>query len=216
MIPKYVHLYASRQPHSGGWKKGHGVIVFQLSPQLLEEAADELSCGGQFEIRPFKRGRDRIFEEMGPVALEEYLVPDRPGALYAGSIGNVLAGYIVRNHAEARVRSTPDNGLSDKELRIVRRFMEERMEMGFSVAEVAGAIGIRPQRFARKLYVATGLSPWQFVERHRFSIAKWMLKNRRIPLADIACRLGFADQSHFTNVFRRMSGVTPSAFRRES
>jgi len=36
------------------------------------------------------------------------------------------------------------------------------------------------------------------------------------PLAEVALRAGFADQSHFTREFRRHVGVTPAAFRRSA
>ena len=37
-----------------------------------------------------------------------------------------------------------------------------------------------------------------------------------MPLADLALELGFADQSHFTATFRRLTGDTPAAFRRDA
>src|SRR5215469_14171819 len=100
MVAEHTHLYASNQPHSGGWKKGHKVIVFLLSPELLEGAADELSRRGRFEITPVRYLRDRIFEGMGRIVLDEYRTPDQLSALYMESIGNLLAGYIARNYTE--------------------------------------------------------------------------------------------------------------------
>lgn len=216
VVPEHVHLYATKQPHCGGWKIGHEVVVFLLSPDLLAEAADELSCCGQFAIVPFRHRRERIFESVGRIVLDEFRGPDRLHAFHVQSIGNVLAGHIARNYGRRHPRVVTGKALNDTELRTVRRFIEERLENGFSVAEIALEVGLRPQEFAQRLYLAVGLSPWQFVERQRFSMAKWLLRNRRASLADIACRLGFVDQSHFTNAFRRISGVTPSVFRRES
>jgi transcriptional regulator GlxA family with amidase domain len=140
-------------------------------PHLLEEAADELSCRAHFHITFFKRFGDRMLKEIGRAVLEDYRVPDRLGGFYAESIGNVLAGYIVRDHANARPRILPKNALNDEELRIVRRFIEERIETGFNVAELAGAVGLRPQQFALRLKLAAGLSPWQYVEAQRLSAA---------------------------------------------
>jgi AraC family transcriptional regulator len=51
--------------------------------------------------------------------------------------------------------------------------------------------------------------------RRRTEMARWLLIHTDKPLADIAFDCGFFDQSHFTNVFRRRTGASPGAFRRE-
>jgi|SRR5215472_9164299 len=95
----------------------------------------------------------------------------------------------------------------------IRRFIDERMEAGFSVIELADIVGLRPQRFAQKVRMASGLSPWRFVQAHRISGARNMLRNERTPIVEISNSLGFASQSHFTNAFRDNLGVTPKAYR---
>jgi AraC family transcriptional regulator len=213
-LPAHVHLYAPEQPHSGGWDQGWEVIVFHLSPLLLHEAAAELSRGGTFEIRPFHLGRDRVLEEMARMVLKEFRCPGRGGTFYVESIGHVVAGHVLRTHAEILPRSSKLDALSARELRTLRRFIADRIELGFTVMELAQCIALGPQRFARKLQLATGLSPWRYVQAERLSMARRMLKNQSIPLSDIASGLGFSDQSHFTNEFRVHHGVTPKAYRK--
>lgn len=210
---RHAHLYPPGMPHSGGWKAGHEVVVFLLSPFLIESAAEECLLRARFEIKSFTHLRDRMLEEAGRAILDEFHSSRRFAQFYVESIGNALAGYLLRNFAESSPRMTCPRALSDPDLRRIRRFIEEHIEIGFGVAELAGAIGLRPQEFSRKLHRAVGLSPWQFVNSVRLSVATQMLRTSTLPIADIASRLGFVDQSHFTNAFRRMSGITPGAFR---
>ena len=79
--------------------------------------------------------------------------------------------------------------------------------------ELANVVGLGAQRFAQKLRLATGLSPWRYVQAHRISCARNTLRNGRTPIAEISGLLGFASQSHFTNVFRDTLGITPNAYR---
>jgi len=44
-------------------------------------------------------------------------------------------------------------------------------------------------------------------------MAMRQLRDTDVPIAEIALRAGFADQSHFTNLFRRITGCTPRAYR---
>lgn len=213
MLAIDANLHASKQPHSGGWKQGWHVIVFQLSPQMLTEAAEELFGGGAFEIRPFNRRRERLFEEMGRLMLEEFERRDSISRFYAESVGHVVAGHILRTYSDTRPQLKTPNGLSTAQLLALRRFIDERIEAGFGVIELASVVGLGAQRFAQKLRLATGLSPWRYVQAHRIARAQKMLTTGCIPIVEISGMLGFASQSHFTNTFRDHVGITPNNYR---
>lgn len=214
--PAHVHLYASGQLHSGGWEQGSEVIVFHLSPLLLSEAANELACAGTCEIRPFRMGRDHVLEQLGSILRHELRSPRRASTFYVESIGHVVAGHILRTHAEIRPRSFPAKALSTHQLRILRRFIADRIAVGFTVTDLAQCLAMGPHRFARELQRATGFSPWRFVQNERLSMARRLLESPGHSIADVASRLGFTDQSHFTNDFRHHQGVTPKVFRSSS
>ena len=55
----------------------------------------------------------------------------------------------------------------------------------------------------------------EYLRRLRIDRAAEQLATGSQPLAEIALAAGFADQSHFSNVFRRRVGMSPSAYRRE-
>ena len=50
--------------------------------------------------------------------------------------------------------------------------------------------------------------------RSEFDLAKNLLRKQEKTLSDVALACGFADQSHFTRVFTRMTGISPGAWRR--
>src|SRR5262249_54443541 len=60
---------------------------------------------------------------------------------------------------------------------------------------------------------STGMSPHRFVLGRRVDRAKELLRNPALSVLDVALQTGFTGQSHFTKVFRRIAGPTPSQFR---
>jgi AraC-like DNA-binding protein len=212
--PVHFDLLAPQQTHSGGWKEGWEVVVFHLSAQRLDEAAEELVPSGRFEIRPRNAQRDGLFEEMARTVLYEFRGRENMSRFYLDSIGHVLAGHILRRHCETQSHKEFSGLLSDEQLLALRRFIDEQIESGFSAPELAQAVGLGPQQFTQKLQMTTGLSPWRYVQAYRISIAQRMLRNPCVSIVEIANRLGFASQSHFTNVFRSKQGLTPNAYRK--
>jgi AraC family transcriptional regulator len=54
----------------------------------------------------------------------------------------------------------------------------------------------------------------QYLRRVRIERSKSILQTRDATIAEVAARLGFSDQSHFTRIFGRLVGVSPGSFAR--
>jgi AraC family transcriptional regulator len=67
--------------------------------------------------------------------------------------------------------------------------------------------------FARAFKQSTGESPHQYVLRQRVERAKELLSDPQSTVLSASAVTGFVDQSHFSKVFRRVVGVSPSEFR---
>ena len=83
-----------------------------------------------------------------------------------------------------------------------------------SLAGLAGTVGVHPITLARGFRSAFGCSVGTYVRRLRVELAGRWLVETDLSLAEIALAAGFCDQSHFSNLFRRVIGVTPSHYRR--
>ena len=81
--------------------------------------------------------------------------------------------------------------------------------------ELARAAGTSVRGLERAFDRDYGLSPRQYLRRLRMQTACQQLVSTRSPLAQVADRCGFADQSHFNRDFKRMTGMTPRAYRLE-
>ena len=95
-----------------------------------------------------------------------------------------------------------------------QEFLHANYAVGFSVQEVADAAGVHPAHLARVFRRHHRCSLGTYVRRLRVEAAGVALAQGEMPLADIALAAGFADQSHFSRLFRAATGVTPTHYRR--
>ena len=82
-----------------------------------------------------------------------------------------------------------------------------------SLAAIAGSAGIGPRTLQRRLRLE-GLTWRTLVDEMRVALARRLLEERRLSLAEIAFRLGYSQPSAFHRAFRRQTGITPQTFRR--
>lgn len=81
--------------------------------------------------------------------------------------------------------------------------------------QLASVCRLSVSHFVRAFRKSTGLPPHRWLVVHRVNLCKdSLVADRQRPLADIALSCGFADQSHFTRTFSRITGMTPGAWRR--
>jgi AraC family transcriptional regulator len=92
-------------------------------------------------------------------------------------------------------------------------FIHAHYRQTFSLAELSAAAGVHPVHLARSFRSIQGCTVGAFVRRLRVDHAIRLMRSPDLTLARIAFAAGFADQSHFTSVFKRAVGITPSAFR---
>jgi AraC family transcriptional regulator len=84
-----------------------------------------------------------------------------------------------------------------------------------SPTSLARECGLSASYFARAFRKSTGMAPHQWLLKRRVERAREAMRNTNASLADIALTCGFADQSHFTRVFSKVSGVSPGTWRRQ-
>jgi transcriptional regulator GlxA family with amidase domain len=79
-----------------------------------------------------------------------------------------------------------------------------------SVAALSAQLGIEERSLQRLFSNYVGVSPKWVIQRFRLQEATWQLGRAAAPdLADLAARLGFFDQAHFTRGFTQLVGKPP-------
>jgi RpiB/LacA/LacB family sugar-phosphate isomerase len=104
-------------------------------------------------------------------------------------------------------------GLPPRRLQRVFSHIREHIGQELSVTELAHVAGMSQYYFSKLFKMSTGTTPHQYVMRQRVERAQEYLRETGVTLADIALKVGFETQSHFTSVFRRLAGITPKHYR---
>jgi len=197
------------------WEEEREVLVILLESSFVMGATQGLIAENRIDTVPQFRFRDPLIEGIGRALCTE-LEPDGSlGRLYAESLANVLAVHLVR-HYPTTGQPVRDAGseLPKRKLRNAIEFINDNLGRNISLAEIAANVGMSPFHFARLFKHSMGLAPHQYVLEQRIDRAKTLLSEPALSLAEIAYRLGFASQSHFTAVFRRLTSTTPETYRK--
>jgi|SRR5690348_6347991 len=94
-----------------------------------------------------------------------------------------------------------------------RELLHDRFAETLTLEEIAKAVGVHPVHLARQFRRSYGCTVGAYVRQLRVDFARRALASSA-PLSDIALTAGFADQSHFSRVFKHETGLTPGEFRR--
>jgi AraC family transcriptional regulator len=95
----------------------------------------------------------------------------------------------------------------------VHQIIHDDFAEPLTLAELAHEAGVHPVYVATAFRRQYGCTVGQYLRQRRVESACQQLKGSAATLAQIALAAGFADQSHFSRVFKRLIGVTPGAFR---
>ncbi len=99
------------------------------------------------------------------------------------------------------------------EVRKAIEFLQDTYTLEFDLDRLAKVAGLSKYYLIRAFKRAVGLSPHQYIFQLRVERAKNMLASTSKSMVDISMELGFFDQSHFSNAFKRFTGICPLAYR---
>lgn len=104
-------------------------------------------------------------------------------------------------------------GLAPGVLRKVLSHIEEHLAEGSDLESLARLAGVSRCHFSRTFKRSMGMSAHHYLIARRISIAISLIRETGHALSEIAVEVGFADQSHFSRTFLRLTGLTPGEFR---
>ncbi|MFW5857954.1 MAG: helix-turn-helix domain-containing protein [Planctomycetota bacterium] len=124
----------------------------------------------------------------------------------------VLRG--VAREVGAVLRGETDAAPSTRRARILQ-VIRARLATRVRLADVAGALHLSPSRTGHVVRAIFGKRFPDLVREVKTREGARLLTGTELPVAEVARRLGYSDQAHFTRAFRRSFGATPAAYRRQ-
>ena len=140
----------------------------------------------------------------------EFLVTQMPGVSFEGLRAEVAGDFLLE--ALSREMGLPPPELS-RPLARARAFIESNFREPLTLAAVAEHAGLSESRLSKLYKARFGLTPGRQIARLRLGEAASLLAGTALPIAEIAFRVGYGDQSAFTRAFQREIGETPADYR---
>jgi AraC family transcriptional regulator len=131
-------------------------------------------------------------------------------------VADFLESTFKKHDRPARSRRTTTKTDHAEKTEAAKAFLASRMSEPVMLTEVARAVAASPFNFARLFQQQTGLPVHRYLTLLRLRASLERLFDGDHDLTNLALDLGFSSHSHFTDVFRRQFGQTPSAVRKNA
>ncbi len=200
--------------YSAHWEEELESLTVSLTEDFLKRTTIDFEANRNARIVLACGPQDALVRSIALALADEVDNQQPAGKLYAESLVNALAVHLLRHYStDSLIPDLQFGGLPAHKLRRVNEFVLENLERDLSLAEIAQAAELSPFHFSRSFKQTTGLTPIQFLTQRRVEQAKQMLTEDDLPIVEIGLRVGFKNQSHFTTLFRRLTTMTPKAYR---
>ncbi|WP_347277545.1 AraC family transcriptional regulator [Pseudanabaena sp. FACHB-2040] len=186
-----------------------------LKPKLIQKVAEASDIdSNRFELVHSFGQQDLQLHQIGMLMFAELRSGGMMGQLYVESLTQILVIHLLRHYSTlTQPIASQNNSFTRIQLEQAIDYIHTYLNRELSLAKLASVVNISPTYFASLFKQATGISPHQYVIQQRVEKAKLMLKKTDLAIADIALQVGFSSQSHLTQQFKRLTGMTPKQIR---
>ena len=196
------------------WDSAIQILKVDLPDDAFRAVAKEAGAE-TVEIRSSTKFEDKRVAALVSAIQAEEEGGGLSGRLYMDSVAQALASALVQLRGNLK-RSPPQYhcGLTPTQLSRVKHLVYGRIDQEISLQQMAGAAGLSTSYFNQMFRRSTGQAAHQFVLNARVEHAKDLLKSPGLRVIDVAISCGFQTSQHFARVFRSVSAVTPTEYRR--
>ncbi len=192
------------------------MAVFIALP-LLQRALEEVfgNDAAHARLRDISAFTDVALDSLMKRVHEE-LLRRHASPLFLQGIAQAIAIHLARNYAEL-VKASPSGSpsLPGYKLRQITDWMAENVAEEFNLDRLAARAGLSKFYFNRLFKTAMGMSPSRYHINLRLDAAKRLLRETKKSVVEVALDVGYANPSHFAQLFRRETGLAPSDYRRQ-
>jgi AraC family transcriptional regulator len=201
--PASVVFHPPREVRCGGIGQKGATLFHAEVPDGWVRRLEE--HGGLPDEAIVRRGGPLV--RLAMALYRELAAADTAAALVSEGLVLEMLGLLARR--PQRAERTPPHWLAE-----AVDLVHAEYQAPLTVRSVAERVGIAAATLARGFRRHRGESIGDCVRRLRVERARLLIRDGASDLASVALEAGFADQSHFTRIFRRLVGTTPGEYRR--
>ena len=172
-----------------------------------------LSKGLRLMPLPVVNGDDEVVGTLLRSLSSALAAGRRPGAVYAEHLAALALLRMADPGPDPQGERSPGK-LDQKSLGTVLEYIDANLASDIRLSHLAALLGLQTDSFARRFRATTGQPPYRYVLGRRVERGAALLRATDTSISEVALTTGFSNQSHFTSVFKQLTGTTPSAYRR--
>jgi len=191
------------------------VVQLYLPRTVLQRVADETDIATPIELLERTAHPDPVISRLLLSAADVLEGNEALDTLFRQQLTDVLATRLLASHTGAPSTFQPTlGGLSPSVLGRAIERLRSNSDADISLASLASEAGLSRFHFCRAFKESTGLSPHAWLRQHQLEQAMQMLRDPEMSIVSVAATLGYASQTAFAAAFRKLTGETPSDWRR--
>ena len=216
LMPPGGICLCSGQEVWAAWDRPIQFIALAIDPEKMQTAAYE-PTSKTVVLRPEPNLSDQVVVNLVRAIHREIQSGCPTGPLLGESLATDLAAYLLRQHAIEPVHLPYfKGGIPRVRLNRVVDYVEASLATKLRVAELARPSEMSPYYFGKLFKQSTGLTVHEYVTRRRVQRAIDLLKRERVEINGVGAAIGIPDQSQFTRLFHKYTGITPRRYRARS
>jgi len=131
-------------------------------------------------------------------------------------IAQGIAIHLARNYSLTLEESRSGSpSLPGYELRQITNWIAEHVAEDLNLDRLAAQAGLSKFHFHRLFKTSVGVPPARYHINLRLDVARRLLRETKKSVVDVALDVGYTNPSHFAELFRRETGLSPSDYRRQ-
>jgi AraC family transcriptional regulator len=198
-----LHLLPAGERHENEFASAVRCLRVKIEPQAIERLGDE----SRWALSEPREISGPLTAWLANRMLREFRAQDDVAPL-------AMEGVLLEMLAEsARTLDEGSGSSAPAWLRRVRESLDESYLQAPGLADLAAVGGVHPVHLSREFRKRYQVTIGEYIRKRRIEHASGLLSNSGMPMAEIASKCGFSDQSHFCALFKKYSGMTPAKFR---
>lgn len=203
LSPSRVKFQPAGELHTDvyGGERVHSFIV-ELEPEWLTRMCASAFVGDA----PMVYCESAVSWTMMKLRKEVRSMDDESSLIIEGLVLDLIA-----QTSRQRKAILPANQL--KWLRQAREVINDEFSLPLTLSAIAKSVNIHPVYLANSFRRRYGCTVGEYLRRRRVEFACSRISTSNDSLAEVALAAGFSNQSHFSRIFKRVTGVTPASYR---
>jgi AraC family transcriptional regulator len=204
-----IGLLSAGEPEEISWEEELNAFTVWLNPAYVDQIMETTG----FTFQEQRNLNDPFLAQLYRALYTASKNAQHVEPIFVESLVVSMVIHLATQYAtHGRKVFAPKGKLGSAQLKKIIDYVRSFTHANISLTDLASCVHLSPFHFSRLFRQTLGISPYQYVLRMKIEHAKKMIIHYNGSLSEIAYTLNFTDQAHFSNVFKKVTGICPREF----